>query len=263
MTLKDFVIEMAGDLLADLGFTHNRNTTWVKVNENGIYFAVTFAKKNILGMQTLVLCDLTIQPIFAQLYNREYGMYEVLDGMNKTSSMSKFTVYLEWKYIHEDVDFEQMIERGRTLVDKTVGYLVRKVTDIESCVAANFEMNYFQFKIMQVNVPIEQHKMLYKENTFAMVLGLCKIKKYAEAIAILENCGPMSSMCARNGWKTLDDFLRVSVEVDEQKEWFINTIRNGEYEKLHEIMRHWYEINCEELKKKYKLTVDYQLSFDE
>ncbi len=261
MTLKDFVIEMAGDLLADLGFTHNRNTTWVKVNENGIYFAVKFIKRKVFD-ETLVHGYMTIQSIFTQLHDREYEIVDIFREMNPELMNPELNDMLFLLLVEpSDDNYGSTLADGRKIIETTLSYFVPKAVDLESCFAANFEASYYQHRRMMCAESLEQYEMIYTDNTFAMVLGLCKIQKYDEAIALLENCEGMSSLCS--GWRNLDEFVEMSYKVDEQKEWFINTIRNGEYEKLHEIMRYWYEINCEELKKKYKLTVDYQLSFDE
>ena len=45
MTLLTFAKAMLGDQLAKYGFEHRRNTTWVKVSDEGIYFTVGFKKK--------------------------------------------------------------------------------------------------------------------------------------------------------------------------------------------------------------------------
>ena len=44
MTLLAFAKAMLGDQLAKYGFEHRRNTTWVKVSDEDIYFAVSFKK---------------------------------------------------------------------------------------------------------------------------------------------------------------------------------------------------------------------------
>lgn len=45
MTLLTFAKAMLGDQLAKYGFEHRRNTTWVKVSDEGIYFTVGFKKR--------------------------------------------------------------------------------------------------------------------------------------------------------------------------------------------------------------------------
>lgn len=267
MTLLTFAKAMLGDKLAKYGFEHRRNTTWVKVSDEGIYFTVGFKKEKVLE-DYLVGIYFNMQPIFSKLNNTEYEIFYCYRYITNAEYMP-FEIPNQTPcdilYLVEETDtrYESMLELGRKMFSTVIEPILANVHDMGSCFAANFELNYYCYRFMRSNEidPCyhSTYNMIYTNNTFPMVLCLCKAKRYADALRLLNNCGGMSSICLNERSGTFIDFFEETTRVDAAKAWYIKMIEEGNYSEIEKTMEYWYENNCKELKTKYGLSVKYVL----
>ena len=156
-----------------------------------------------------------------------------------------------------------MLELGRKMFSTIIEPILANVHDMGSCFAANFELNYYCYRFMRSNEidPCyhSTYNMIYTNNTFPMVLCLCKAKRYADALRLLNNCGGMSSICLNERSGTFIVFFEETTRVDAAKAWYIKMIEEGNYSEIEKTMEYWYENNCKELRTKYGLSVKYVL----